>query len=323
MGTSIPSGSSEASADGVGISMGGRAAGIVTVGTFDGLHRGHQVLLERVRERSSEVGGRSVLVSFDRHPQEILEPSAVPALLTPWAEKVWLLSQLGVDELVVLPFTARLAEISSKEFVERVLLGGQGMTELVVGYDHALGRGRSGDVETLRVLSRELDYRLEVVPPLLEGEEPVSSSRIRAALQVGDLAYAHRTLGRPYSFLGRVVAGAGRGKALERPTANLELLDRRKLLPPQGVYAVLVEAHGGGWKGLLHFGSRPTFGEPGVRPEVHLLEFEGDLYGQILEVQFVGWIREPRSFDSSDALQVQMARDEEDSRRVFEELGVG
>lgn len=319
MGSSIPSGSSGVPAE---EAIAFRLPGVVTVGTFDGVHRGHQALLERVRERASKVAARSALVTFDRHPLELLEPSAAPPLLTPGPEKVWFLSQLGLDEVVVLPFTARLAAVSSREFVERVLLDGQGMTELVVGYDHALGRGRSGDVETLRDLSRELGYRLEVVPPVLEREHPVSSSRIRKALQAGNLDYTRRALGRPYSLFGRVVGGAGRGKSLERPTANLELLNGRKLLPPQGVYAVLVQLEDEERCGLLYYGPRPTFGEAAVAVEVHLLDFEGDLYGELLEVRLLARIREPKGFDSPEALQAEMDRDEKASRRVFEEMEV-
>ncbi|MGH7470003.1 MAG: riboflavin biosynthesis protein RibF, partial [Longimicrobiales bacterium] len=195
---------------------------VVTVGIFDGVHRGHQALLERLKSRARELNLKSVVVTFEPHPLRVLRPEAAPPQLCTAAEKLELLQQAGVNHVTVLPFTHRLADLSPRAFVEQVLLAHFGLDHLVIGYDHGFGKDRSGDAATLQSLGQELDYGVTVVPHTDLHAQPISSTRIRALVTDGQVVEAAQALGRPYSFQGRVVRGDGRGRELGFPTANLE-----------------------------------------------------------------------------------------------------
>lgn len=299
--------------------MDGRGAA-VTVGTFDGVHRGHHAVLRRLRERAGARDARGVLVTFRPHPLRVVRPEEAPPLLTTLAEKKEALAATGPEYALFLPFTAALARLSPREFVERILLRRLRMVDLVVGHDHGLGRGRSGGVDTLRRLGRELGFDVDVVEAVDVGEAPVSSTRIREALRAGDVVGAAAALGRPYAFRGRVVRGDGRGRALGFPTANLRIGDPRKLLPREGVYAVrahvrrrAADGHlrpASRFAGALHLGPRPTFPDAAPTAEVHLLDFDGaELYGAEIEVELCARLRGIEAFDSADALVAAMRRD--------------
>ena len=286
---------------------------VVTVGTFDGLHRGHQRVLAEVVRRAGQRGLASVLVTFDAHPLEVLNPAACPKLLTLPEEKQDLLAGTGLDRLVVLPFTREVAQQSPEEFIRR-LRAEHALRELVLGYDHAFGRGRSGDEALVRRLGAADGFDVAVVDAVREDGQPISSTLIRAAVAHGDLTAAARWLGRPYGLLGRVVAGAGRGRTIGVPTLNLAPPESRKLLPPDGVYAAWVRWRGTRYGGMMNQGPRPTFAEQGRTLEVHLFDFSAELYGETVRVEWVERLRDVQAFPSRDALVAQLERDRQAAR---------
>ena len=292
---------------------------VLTVGTFDGVHRGHWAVLQEIRRRAEATGRRSVLLTFHPHPLRIVRPEHAPPLLTTPLEKKEILAESGVDYAVFLPFTPVLARYSPRRFVEEILLGRLAVEELVIGYDHGFGRGRSGDVDTLREIGGELGFAVDVVAPVESAGEPISSTRIRHALLAGDVEKARAGLGRPYSLRGLVVRGEGRGRTLGFPTANLAVTTSGKLTPQAGIYAVRGVLRRGTFPGALHVGPRPTFRGSPPSIELHLMDFEGDVYGEEVRVDFVRYLREVRPFASVEALIGQMREDVLLARHVLVE----
>lgn len=288
----------------------------VTVGSFDGVHLGHHEVLEEVARRARAAGRASVLVTFDPHPLEVVNPQAAPPLLTTHAERLEILAQTPVDYALVVRFDAALAALPPDRFVREVLVPRCGMRELVIGYDHGFGRGRSGGVETLRALGAEDGFAVDVVGPVDAAEQHVSSSRIRRAVAGGDLATARALLGRPYTLSGAVVAGERRGRLLGVPTINLDV-PPRKLLPPDGVYAVRVEWPGGRAGGMMNQGGRPTFDDGRRSLEAHLFGVDADLYGAWVRVEWVARLRDTRRFASAEELVAQLARDRAQAEAVL------
>ncbi len=282
---------------------------IVTVGSFDGVHRGHRAVLDEIARRARTLGRQSVLVTFAPHPLAVVNPAAAPPLLTAGDERLEVLAETPIDRVLVLRFDRQLAAMTPREFVRDVLIDRCAMRELVIGYDHGFGRGRSGDAETLRALGAELGFAVDVVGAVDVGGQQVSSSRIRRAVAGGDLHLATRLLGRPYTVHGRVDAGAGRGRNLGTPTINLGGIPPEKLLPPDGVYAVRVEWHGGSAGGMMNQGGRPTFGESARTLEAHLFGVDRDLYGEQVRLAWIGRIRDVRRFASAEELKEQLGRD--------------
>lgn len=287
---------------------------MVTVGTFDGVHRGHRHVLDRLAARARERGLPGVLVTFDPHPLEIVRPDAAPPLITLPHERMELLATTPVDYVVMLRFTPALARLSAERFVDEVLLQGLAMCELLIGHDHGFGRGRAGDVGTLQQLGASRGFQVEVVPAV-NGPHggTVSSSAIRSAIAAGDLAGAAGGLGRRYSASAHVVSGARRGRLLGFPTINIAP-PPRKLLPPHGVYAVRAETPSGAFGGMLNLGTRPTFDDASVLLEAHLFDADVDLYGSAVRVEFVSRLRDVRRFESAGALAAQLAADERHAR---------
>ena len=293
----------------------------VTVGSFDGVHLGHQAVLRDLARRAAAAGRASVLVTFEPHPLEVVNPQAAPPLLTTAVERREILAQLPLDYVLFLRFDRRLAAYTPEEFVERVLIDRCQVRELVIGHDHGFGRGRSGDVETLRRLGAARGFDVDVVEVVDIGDQHVSSSRIRRAVAGGDLATAARMLGRPYQVSGLVGRGEQRGRLLGVPTINLAELPPQKLLPPDGVYAVRVEWRGGRAEGMMNQGARPTFQDGRRILEAHLFDFDGELYDEWVRIEWVERLRDVKRFASVDALQQQVERDRLRAREVFAAAG--
>jgi riboflavin kinase / FMN adenylyltransferase len=292
---------------------------VVTVGTFDGVHRGHWAVLEEIARRAAACGGRSILVTFEPHPLEVVNPAAAPQLLTLRDEKQAVLAESPVDHVVFLAFTPALAALPPERFVREELERRFDLKELVIGYDHGFGRGRSGDVELLRRIGREDGFAVDVVAAVTMDGHAVSSTAIRRAVAGGDLAAAARGLGRRYAVTGPVEPGAGRGRTLGVPTANLAPPHPRKLLPPDGVYAAWVAWRGERHGAMLNLGPRPTFGEASRKLEAHLFDFAGDLRGETITVEFVRRIRDVMRFASGAALAAQLEHDRAAARRALTE----
>jgi riboflavin kinase / FMN adenylyltransferase len=294
---------------------------VLTVGTFDGIHRGHAAVIETLVHEARLRRQRSVVVTFDPHPLVIVQPDRAPQLLTTPDEKRTLLAGVGVDEIAILRFDRAMADLSPRRFVEDVLMPRFGLRHLVIGYDHGFGRGRSGDASVLAEIGRGLGFSVQVVPPLLLEGVPISASRIRAAIRAGDVESAAHALGRPYSLRGTVQKGDGRGRELGFPTANLLLDDPLKLLPADGIYAVRTVIDGAARDALLHLGPRPTFDSAAVTMEVYVLDFDADLYGRSLEVSFCARIRGVEHFGSADALVRAMTADRDAAIALFADGG--
>ena len=294
---------------------------VVTVGTFDGVHCGHRDVVSRLVARARAAHRVSLLVTFEPHPLEIINPSAAPGLLTTRDEKLSLLAKTALDWVAIVPFTPELAQLPAAEFVDSILLGRFGMAELLIGHDHGFGRGREGDITLLRALGKSRGFKVDAVSPVLTSDgEPVSSTLVRRALAAGELERARALLGRAYSVSGPVVAGDARGRLLGFPTLNVDIADSRKLLPPDGVYAVRVEGSRGRFDGMMNLGGRPTFGDERRRIEVHLFDVDGDFYGDRVDVAFVARLRDTMRFSGPDALVAQLRLDADAARRALTAL---
>jgi riboflavin kinase / FMN adenylyltransferase len=289
--------------------------GIVAVGNFDGVHRGHAALIANARELAGRTGS-VVAVTFDPHPLVLLGPERYQPPLTTAAERVRLLQEVGADHVVVLQTTPELLRLSPEGFFQTILRQALGARGVVEGFNFRFGLDRAGSNETLRSLCAAAVIPFVEVPAFTLGDRPVSSSRVRDALGSGDVASATELLGRPYRLSGVVGTGARRGRTIGFPTANLEGV--QTLLPADGVYAVTVTTDAGAFAGAAHVGPNATFGENARTVEAHLLDFSGDLYGQTLAVDFVARLRGTQAFAGVDALVEQIRQDVADARTAVE-----
>jgi riboflavin kinase / FMN adenylyltransferase len=290
----------------------------VTVGTFDGVHRGHLDLISRLVASAAASGLHSVAITFEPHPLDVVNPAAAPPLLTVGDEKLDVLAETGLDHVVVLAFTHELAALSATEFVDQVLRDNFRMRHLLIGHDHGFGRERAGNAAVLQSLGATRGFSVGVVEPVAaEDGRWVSSTAIRRAVAGGDLTRAAELLGRPYSISGVVVPGAARGRALGFPTLNLSQPSTRKLLPPDGVYAVRVRTERGMFGGMMNLGPRPTFGDHERSIEAYLFDTSGDFYGQPVRLDVLKRLRDIRAFESPDALVQQIRLDESDARSAL------
>ena len=281
----------------------------VAIGVFDGVHRGHRHVIEELRALADRDGGDAVVLTFDVHPRAILEGGAPTPILS-LAHRILLLERLGIDAVVVLPFDATVRDMSYERFVEDVLVARLGVRTLLFGYDTNFGRGGLGTLATVAPLAARLGFEVREAPPVAVRGRPISATRIREAIERGDLAESSALLGRPYALLGVVVRGDGRGRTLGFPTANVD--PGGAILPPPGVYQVVMDAKGARYAAVANIGVRPTF--PGARPvrplvEVHVPGVSLELYGETIEVELVRKIRDEVRFESTDALVAQIRRD--------------
>ena len=301
-------------------------ASVLTVGTFDGVHLGHQAILRYLLERAGTLGGTSTVLSFHPHPREIVEGTPL-SLLTTIEERADIMEEIGLDQLVVLPFTKEFSRLSAEAFVEDVLVRGIGLREIVIGYDHAFGRDRRGNADLLRTLGKKHGFTVDIVPARIIQEQAVSSRKTRRVLEEdGGVEAAADMLGRPYCLTGRVVRGEGRGREMGFPTANIAVEHPRKVIPADGVYAVRVCRLPGDQNaspgnpplpGMMNIGIRPTFGGEQRMIEVHLFDIEEDIYGELLRVEFVSRTRDERRFASKKDLMRQLSQDRVRSREIL------
>ena len=289
---------------------------ILTLGTFDGVHRGHQAIIETAVRRAAEQGGRPVVLTFEPHPIAVLVPDRAPPIIQSLHDRLETVRALGVDTVVLQRFTREFAAMDPEVFVRDFLLRYVELGHVVVGYNVNFGRDRAGTSETLRVLGARFGFGVDVVGPVVADGEEVSSTRLRDAIRKGDMPRAQRLLGRPYAFRGRVVAGDRRGRTLGFPTANLHLKPGL-LIPPDGVYAVVADVDGAERAGVLNVGIRPTFGGRRRTIEAHLLDFDGDLYRRWLVVRVVERLRGETTFAGPDALRAAIGDDIARARRVL------
>jgi riboflavin kinase/FMN adenylyltransferase len=291
--------------------------GAVTVGNFDGAHRGHQALVAATQKQAEQVRGPAVIVTFDPPPHQVLHPGSERPPLTTIPQRAELLHALGADHVVVLRTAPALLALSAEAFFEDVIGRQLGARAVVEGYDFRFGRGRLGTNDTLRALCRTAGLVFEEVPQFTLDGEPVSSSRVRTALVSGDVDRAAELLGRNYRIAGTVVTGAKRGRTIGFPTANLG--DVPTVLPGNGVYAVRAMVEGRTWPGAANIGPNPTFGEDARKIEVHLIGFIGDVYSKPMEVEFVAHLRETRPFNGVTELVEQLKRDIERASCILRE----
>ncbi len=291
---------------------------VVTSGTFDGVHRGHQTILTRLTEVAKTSGGQSVLITYWPHPRTVVSnDSQNLKLLTTLDEKIELLDQAGVDHLVVIPFTRSFSQLSSEEYIRQILIEKIGTKKLVIGYDHRFGRDREGGFEYIRTHQSEYGFEVEEIPRHDVEAVGVSSSKIRTALTDGIIQTANRFLGRPYSLTGTIVKGRQLGRTIGFPTANMQVDDVNKLVPANGVYAVDVLHAGQLLGGMLNIGFRPTVAGTNQTIETYIFDFDKDIYGEHLTIRFREFLRPEQKFEGLPALVAQLKRDEESARAVM------
>ena len=287
---------------------------VLTVGTFDGVHEGHKEIIRRVVNTAKRKNARSVVVTFDPHPREIINTGKDKIkLLTTIDERAHILSLLGIDEMIVIPFTRDFSLLSSREFIEDILIKKIGVSGFVIGYDHQFGRNREGTISVVRELADLHHFEVDVIEAQEVGEITVSSTLVRKELEIqGNIVLADKYLGRPYRLSGLVIHGDKRGRKIGYPTANLKITDARKIIPKYGVYAVDVQIDRNSkiYRGMMNIGYRPTFtDDTELSIEVHIIDFDEDLYGKIITVDFLKRIRDEQSFSGFEALKSQLDMD--------------
>jgi riboflavin kinase/FMN adenylyltransferase len=283
---------------------------VVTSGTFDGVHLGHQTILKRLKEIAKKNNGETVVITFWPHPRLILKPEEEGLkLLNTFEEKAELLKEQGINHLLRIPFTKEFSQITSQEFISKILVEQIGTKKLVIGYDHRFGRNREGSFEQLKINGPAYGFEVEEIPRQDVDHVGVSSSKIRKALEEGDLETANHFLGRPYSISGTVIKGDKLGRVLGFPTANIDVDSHHKLIPIEGIYAVKVNHEHETFKGMLYIGTRPTVNGKNRSIEVNLFDFNKEIYGENLTVHLIRLIRHDAKFHDLETLKNQMQED--------------
>lgn len=291
---------------------------VVTSGTFDGVHRGHQTILARLTEAARDIHGESVLITYWPHPRTVVSnDSQNLKLLTTLDEKIDLLDRAGVAHLVVIPFTRSFSQLTSEEYIQQILIEKIGTRKLVIGYDHRFGRDREGGFDYIRAHQAEYGFEVEEIPRQDIEAVGVSSSKIRTALSEGNIRTANRFLGRSYTLTGTIVKGQQLGRTIGFPTANMQVDDPLKLVPANGVYAVDVLYAGQTFGGMLNIGFRPTVAGTGQTIETYIFDFSKDIYGEHMTLRFREFLRPEQKFDGLPALVAQLKQDEESARVIL------
>lgn len=292
---------------------------VVTVGTFDGVHEGHRSLIETVVNKAKTRNARSVVISFDPHPRDIINPGSTGIKqLTTIRERREILEEIGIDVLLIIPFTRDFSLMSSEEFVKEIVYDKVGVSEFVIGYDHHFGKDRTGTIETVENLGKQLGFDAFIVSKKEMGTITVSSTTIRKELsEEGNVEQAANLLGRKYLLNGIVIHGDKRGRSIGYATANLKAEHPNKVIPKNGVYAVRVRVAENWYGGMMNIGNRPTFDKIELRLEVHIFEFDEDIYGQTIQVRFHKRLRDEIKFDGIDELVAQLDRDKETALRAL------
>ena len=294
--------------------------GILTIGTFDGVHSGHQEIIRRINKLAADINGENIILTFHPHPRMVLQQGDTSLkLLNTLEEKIALLSNYGVDNLILLAFSKEFSRMTAREYVEDFIWKKIRPRKVVIGYNHRFGNNREGDINLMRQLAEQLNFQVEEIEAQTVEDISVSSTKIRNALVEGDLETANSLLGRFYSITGKVVRGDQRGKKIGYPTANIYVRDPVKLIPASGVYAVRALVDGAVYGGMLNIGLRPTFNGQHETIEAHLFDFAQNIYGTQITIEFAGAIRKEMKFKSADELTAQLAKDKETSLKVLNE----
>jgi riboflavin kinase/FMN adenylyltransferase len=294
---------------------------VVTIGTFDGVHLGHQKILNRIRTIADEIGGETVMITFWPHPRLILYPEEHNLrLLTTFEEKAKLLREFGIDHLLTIPFTKEFSEMSSEEFIQIILRDKIQTRKLVIGYDHRFGRNREGSFEYLKENISRYHFELEEISREDVDHVGVSSTKIRQALEEGEVHVANEFLGRPYELNGIIIKGQQLGRSIGFPTANIHIPHDYKLIPCDGAYAVTIDIEGETFLGMLNIGNRPTVNGSSRTIEAHLFDFSGDLYDKRVTVHLKSYLRPEVKFSGLESLQKQLAIDKEMARKILTEV---
>jgi len=292
---------------------------VLTIGNFDGVHKGHLALFDKVMERAKAINGQSVIMTFDPHPIKVMNPGNGPPLITPVEQKLELISNAGIDVIVCLAFTLEFASMSAEDFVQDILTDRLGVREIVVGYDYTFGHKRQGDASLLREMGDKLGFRVHLTGPIHLDDAVVSSTSIRKLVQQGNLVDAKKFLGRDYQICGTVVKGKGRGgRLLGFPTANLEPVD--ELIPKRGVYAVTVRIDDKKYCGVANIGYNPTFGDDALSVETHVLDFSENIVGRMIKVKFIQRLRDEKTFGDVKELSDMITQDIEQARELMQTL---
>lgn len=297
---------------------------MVTIGTFDGVHYGHQKIVKRLCELARATGGESVILTFFPHPRLIIDPENQDLkMINTIKEKARILADLGVDHLIITPFTRDFSNLSPEEYIQNVLVNAIGTKNLIVGYDHRFGKDRKGGMPELEACSRKFNYNIEVIDEQDINDVAVSSTKIRQALLDGDVALAAKYLGYHFSLEGRVIKGDKIGRTIGFPTANLFIEESYKLIPSDGIYAVTVDMQEGSYKGMAYIGQRPTINGMTRNIEVNIFDFNKEIYGQEIKMSFLEFLRHDVKFTGLEALKEQLSKDKQDTLNFFNKLSKG
>ena len=294
---------------------------VATIGTFDGVHYGHQKIIKRLCELAKSTGGESVILTFFPHPRLIIDPENQDMkMINTISEKAKILAGLGVDHLIITPFTRDFSNLSPQEYIKEILVETIGIKHLIVGYDHRFGKDRKGGLTELEAFSGTYDFKIEQIPEQDINDVAVSSTKIRQALLNGQVALASEYLGYHFSLSGRVIKGDKIGRTIGFPTANIFIEETYKLIPSDGIYAVTVEMDGGLFKGMAYIGQRPTINGMTRNIEVNIFDFSQEIYGQDITMNFLQFLREDVKFTGLEALKEQLGKDKEATLAYFNSL---
>ena len=292
---------------------------ILTIGTFDGVHLGHQKIITSLVTKAKQKSLQANILTFFPHPRMVLQKESNLKLIDTLEEKQNLLSELGIDNLIIQPFSKEFSKLTAIEFTRDVLVSELGMSALMIGYDHRFGKNREASVEDLITYGQSYNFEVTVIPAQDISSITVSSTKIRDAIKISNFKKVNQFLGRPYELNGKVIKGNGVGRTIKYPTANIEIKEIYKLIPPKGVYLVKIYLGKNEFSGMMNIGNRPTINGLNQTIEVYIFDFDKDIYGKNLKVCFLKKIRKEKKFDSLPSLKSQLKKDEENCKRILAE----